>query len=254
MKLSKQKAFNERMGRKKFPGHINLAKGGAVVQKFADAGAVRGTQLSDPVYSAPTSQTTTGAPIAAGVQALPASSVPGVGGLVNQGAGVAQQAVGGLGQIAQGIASDFTAQNNFQAKGAALQPGTNADQLNSAYNGAQTALNQQQGLVNTLTPGVGQGAQSQANLTGMLTNQANGQGPNPAQAALNQQTGVNVANQAALMAGQRGAGANAGLIAREAAQQGAATQQQAVGQGATLQAQQQLAAEQNLQNLLQMLV
>jgi hypothetical protein len=51
------------------------------------------------------------------------------------------------------------------------------------------------------------------------------------------------------MAGQRGAAANPALIARQAAMQGANTQQQAVGQSAQLQAQQQLAAQQNLANL-----
>lgn len=94
------------------------------------------------------------------------------------------------------------------------------------------------GLKNVLAGQQGTAAQYQ--------NIANGTGPNPAQAALNQSTGQNVANQAALMAGQRGAGANVGLLARQAAQQGAATQQQAVGQGATLQANQQIAGLQGM--------
>lgn len=84
-------------------------------------------------------------------------------------------------------------------------------------------------------------------LAGQLGQMAQGQGPNPAQAALNQSTGQNIASQAALMAGQRGAGANPGMVGRNIAQQGGALQQQAVGQGATLQAQQQLAAIQALQ-------
>lgn len=87
----------------------------------------------------------------------------------------------------------------------------------------------------------------QQSLANTLLNQSQGQGPNPAQAALNQNTGNNIAAQAALMASQRGASANPGQIARMAAQQGAATQQNAVGQGATLQAQQELAAQQALQ-------
>lgn len=153
---------------------------------------------------------------------------------------------GGLG----GAVSGFLGTNNgFQAQQANITPGTNAGQLSTAYTGAQGALGQQENITNTLTPGVSQGANTQSNLTNMLTAQANGQGPNPAQAQLNQTTGQNIAQQAALAAGVRGSGANAGLIAAQNAQQGAATQQQAVGQAATLGAQQQLAAESNLQNL-----
>jgi hypothetical protein len=82
-----------------------------------------------------------------------------------------------------------------------------------------------------------------------LLNQSQGIGPNPAQAALNSSTGQNVANQAALMAGQRGASANPALMAKLIAEQGARTQQQAVGQSATLQAEQQLAAQRELGGL-----
>lgn len=153
------------------------------------------------------------------------------------------------GGIGGAIGNLLGSQNQFQAQGAPVQAGTNATQLNNAYNGAQNGLGAQQNLVNNLQGGVAQGANTQGNLTQQLTAQANGQGPNPALAELNQQTGQNIAQQAALAAGQRGAGANAGLLARENAQQGAATQQNAVGQAATLGAQQQLAAESNLQNL-----
>lgn len=104
--------------------------------------------------------------------------------------------------------------------------------------------NQGQGLANQFAGANGIGAQIAA--MGGMQNIANGQGPNPAQAMLNQATGQNVANQAALMAGQRGAGSNIGLMARQAAQQGGALQQQAVGQGATMQANQQIAALQGL--------
>lgn len=130
--------------------------------------------------------------------------------------------------------------NTFQAQGANLQAGTNAGQLNQAYNGAQTGLNQQQNFVNALQ---GQnGIQNQNANYNQLGQIASGQGPNPAAAQLAQATGANVANQAALMAGQRGSGANAGLIARQAAQQGANTQQQSAGQAATNQANQSLNA------------
>jgi hypothetical protein len=117
---------------------------------------------------------------------------------------------------------------------------TSAAQANTAYNGNQQALSQQQNFLNAVQGQNGLGNQSQ--VYGQLQNITSGQGPNPAQNMLNQATGQNVANQAALMAGQRGSGANAGLMARQAAQQGAATQQQAVGQGATMQANQSLGA------------
>lgn len=114
------------------------------------------------------------------------------------------------------------------------------------------ALQQQQNFLNALyqQPGgyLGQGNvfnQQQA-LANQLQQQTLGQGPNPAMAQLAQQTAANTANQAALMAGQRGSRANAGMIARQAGQRGAANQQQMVGQAATMQAQQQIAAQQQL--------
>lgn len=87
----------------------------------------------------------------------------------------------------------------------------------------------------------------QQSLANTLLNQSMGQGPNPAQMQLAQNTGTNIENQAALMAGQRGASANPGAIARLAAREGGAIQQNATGQGATLQAQQELAAQEALQ-------
>lgn len=153
---------------------------------------------------------------------------------------------GGLvGSINQGLGLN----NNFTAGSANIQAGTNQNQLNNSYNGVQTGLSNQQNLVNQTSVGTNQGLQAQGALSNQLSQEANGQGPNPAQAALNQSTGQNIQQQAALMAGQRGAGSNAGLLATQAAQQGASTEQQAVGQAATLQAQQQLAAQQAQQNL-----
>lgn len=210
MDIKKQKEFNAKMGkRKKSQG--GLIKRIGNIKYFDDGGTV---------LSGPSNSVVSGNPRTVNNNGL----------------------VGTVG-------NELGLNNQFQAGSANIQAGTNAAQLNNAYTQTQNALGQQQGIVNTLNPGVNQGVASQANLTGMLTNQANGVGPNPAQAALNQATGQNVSNQAALMAGQRGAGSNVGLIARQAAQQGAATQQGAVGQAATLQAEQQLAAEQNLQNL-----
>lgn len=118
--------------------------------------------------------------------------------------------------------------------------GTNGQQLQTAYTGAQDAITGQQNLLTALQGQNGLGNQSQ--VYNQLQNVASGNGPNPAQAMLNQSTGQNVSNQAALMAGQRGAAANPALIARQAAMQGANIQQQAAGQGATMQAQQSLNA------------
>ena len=76
-----------------------------------------------------------------------------------------------------------------------------------------------------------------------------GQGPSVAQSQLAETTGQNVARQQAMLAGQRGASANVGLMGRNIAQVGAQTQQQAAGQAATLRAQEQLAARQQLAGL-----
>lgn len=139
--------------------------------------------------------------------------------------------------------------NNFQASGANITPGTNTAQLNDAYTGVQNGLNTQAGLTNTLIPQAATGVGSQNALTDQLLAMSQGQGPNPALNQLAQSTGQNVANQAALAASQRGASGNVGLIARQAAQTGAGVQQQAAGQAATQAAQQQIAAQGNLANL-----
>jgi hypothetical protein len=140
------------------------------------------------------------------------------------------------------------------SKGAGFQAqGVDPAQLKTAYNQTQSSIKQQQDFVNALSGQNGLANQSnvfgqQQGLADQFQNIASGVGPNPAQAMLAQATGQNVSNQAALMAGQRGAGANTGLLARQAAQQGAGIQQQAAGQGATMQAQQSLAALGQLQN------
>lgn len=181
-----------------------------------------------------------------GVTNLNTGAVSGVGNAFssNPVVGAINTAVGNpIGQIGSALT------NNFQAGIANTQAGTNAGQLNQAYTGVQGALTGQQGIVNQTQPGLAQGLSAQGTLSGQLANEAAGSGPNPAQAALNQNTAQNIEQQAALAANTRGAGANAGLIAAQNAQQGAATQQQAVGQGATLSAEQQLAAQQQQQAL-----
>jgi hypothetical protein len=219
------------MKRPSFPHHQNLAKGGVV--KMA-AGGVTPTAVSAGAIQAP-------APVAS----APANTLQSAPSSVNT---TAATGAGGQG-ITGNISNLVGTNNNFQGQAANLTPGTNTGQLNQAYQGAQGALANQQNLVNLTTPGVLGAVNNQNTLANQYLAMSQGQGPNPAQAQLNQATGANVANQAALMAGQRGAGANVGLMARQAAQQGASTQQQAVGQAATLEAQQQIAAQQNLANL-----
>jgi hypothetical protein len=127
-----------------------------------------------------------------------------------------------------------------------IEPAT-AEQANQQYKNVQDTIAQQQAFLQAIQ--AQNGLQNQTNVYNQMQNIASGVGPNPAQAMLNQQTGANIANQAALMAGQRGAATNPALIARLAAQQGANLQQQAVGQGAALQANQQLAALNNMGNI-----
>lgn len=140
-------------------------------------------------------------------------------------------------QIAQAQATAAAASaaadkaNNSQQTQATNQIQQQQQQFANAY------LNQ--GLVN-----------NQNALTSQLQTAAAGGGPNPALDQLNQQTSTNTQNQAALQAGQRGAGANVGLAARNAGLQGAANQQNAVGQAATLEANQQIAARNQLQQQL----
>lgn len=89
--------------------------------------------------------------------------------------------------------------------------------------------------------------QNQNQLGSMLMNQANGQGPNPAQLMLNQATNQNIHQNAGFMASQKGI--NPALAMRQAGMNQANMSQQAAGQGALMGAQQQLAAQGQLQSL-----
>lgn len=135
----------------------------------------------------------------------------------------------------------------FRATAAPIATPVSEGQANTAFKQTQAGLSKQQQFLSALAAQNGIGNQSQ--VFSQLQGVANGTGPNPAMAQLNQATGQNIASQASLMAGQRGAGANIGLMARQAAQQGAGLQQQAVGQAATLQAQQQMGALGQMQDL-----
>jgi len=136
-----------------------------------------------------------------------------------------------------------------QANPNAGRGGAEQGHFNEAYGQTQDQYNSQQALLRYIQSQNTGAFQGQNQLAGQLQQQAAGQGPNPAQAMLAQQTSNNVAQQNALMAGQRGASANAGLLARQSAMQGANIQQNANLQAAQMQAQQQLAAQHQLQQL-----
>lgn len=103
---------------------------------------------------------------------------------------------------------------------------------------------QQQAFVNALMAQQG----TQAGLINQLQNQSMGAGPNPALQQLKQATGRNIAQQTGMIASQKGI--NPALAQRQAAQNAAMGGQQAAGQAGLLQAQQQLAAQQQLQQAL----
>jgi len=146
--------------------------------------------------------------------------------------------VGGIGDTFAG------AKRAPQLDMSGIQNPTSAEQIQQSQQQVADAYAQQMAFVQALQGNQGLSAQNQ--LMAQLQQQAQGQGPNPAAAQLAQATAANTANQAALMAGQRGASANAGLVGRQIAQQGAANQQNMIGQSATMQANQQLAAQQQL--------
>lgn len=127
--------------------------------------------------------------------------------------------------------------------------GSNGYNVTAGLPAGMQAVNQTANLQNMITGGqtaYGTANQGLNQLAQMLTQQAQGQGPNLANQQLQNFTGQNVANQAALMAGQRGAASNPGLIARQAAQIGSGAQQQAAGQASQNVLAQQLAAQQQL--------
>lgn len=84
-------------------------------------------------------------------------------------------------------------------------------------------------------------------LAGQLQAQAQGAGPNPAQAMLNNATNQNIQQNAGFLASQKGI--NPAAAIRQAGQNQANMSAQAAGQGAAMQAQQQINAQNALSNL-----
>lgn len=140
----------------------------------------------------------------------------------------------------------FSGSKSYQAQ-SGLQPG----QLQQTYEQQQDAIKRMQEFATAVA---GQGGlanqsqvfQQQQALAQQLQQMGQGQGPSAAQAMLTQQAGNIGAQQAALAASQRGASQNVGLVGRQAAMAGMGAQQQAAGQAATLRAQEQLGALEQL--------
>lgn len=135
------------------------------------------------------------------------------------------QAIGSVGGLTNNVAQGFTPQNTYQASNP-----LNTTALNTNITNAQGNL----GQLNTQQQALAQALQAQAN----------GQGPNPAQNMLNQQTNQNIQQNAGMIASQKGI--SPALATQLAAQNQGNMSQQAAASGATLGAQQQLAAQSGL--------
>lgn len=118
---------------------------------------------------------------------------------------------------------------------------------NSVLAQQQALANQLQGTASSQTGAQNQSdilAQQQA-LASQLQNQANGQGPNPAQQQYQQNINAGTQAAAGTIASQKGI--SPALMAEMIARQQGSANQNAAGTAATLQAQQQIAAQQALQ-------
>lgn len=147
-----------------------------------------------------------------------------------------------MGGVVGAIANPFVA--GQAALAGSLGGGGNFDigQALGAKNGynAQTAPGTLESLQAGQT-GYNNAMTGQAALIQALQAQAAGQGANPAQAMLNQATNQNIAQNTGMIASQKGI--NPALAVRQASQNAASMGQQAAGQAATMQAQQQIAAQ-----------
>jgi len=123
------------------------------------------------------------------------------------------------------------------------------EQAQQLYDMQQQRLRQQQQFTQALMQQTPQALAQQKMLGQQLTAASQGLGPSVAQAQLAEATAQNAQRQAALMQSQRGASANLGTMARNISDVESKTQQDAARQGATLRAQEQIAARQQLANL-----
>lgn len=144
------------------------------------------------------------------------------------GFGAASNVISPLSGFTNNLATSFTPQNTFSA---------NAPVNIGALNGQ---IAQSQGNFNANN--FNQNALAQA-----LQQQAQGGGPNPAQAMLQQATNNSIQQNSGMISSQKGI--NPALAARLGAQNAASQSQAAAGQGAVMGAEQQLGAQNSLQNL-----
>jgi hypothetical protein len=133
----------------------------------------------------------------------------------------------------------LSSENKSETKGAD-QDGVIGNQSNNVNN----SYNNQTQLANALYGNQGQAIGNQATLGEMLLAQSQGQGPNPAQQQYQNNVGQIAQQQAGAIASAKGI--SPALAAQLMSQQGGQAMQNAAGNSAVLQAQQQLAAQQQL--------
>lgn len=177
--------------------------------------------------------------------------------------GPAGTQVGGAaaGNILTNPAKGLTPQDTFQATTPGIQTSDWLPSMNlglDAFKNSQGILGNQIGSVNgyagqqagqagnvaSAAGSLGGVLARQQGLEDMLTGQANGTGPNPAQSQFQQNVNQNIAQEAGSIGSVKGL--NPALAAKMAAENAGQQGQAAAGQAATLQAQQQIAAEQAL--------
>lgn len=183
---------------------------------------------------------------------------------------------GGQGPLGGNLMNKAGLQNNYQAQAPDIQKSDFQHPMDSGYfdyKNSQAGLGNQysdlrglSGQQRDTTAGIGKEAGAVSGLAGSqglggvlsqqqslaqaLQAQANGQGPNPAQDQFKQNVNQAIAQNAGMVASQKGI--NPALAARMAGQNAASMTQGAASNEAQLQAQQQLAAQQELgQNLAQ---
>lgn len=151
-----------------------------------------------------------------------------------------------------GFVGDLFGTSSGNTGGAGMRfdaTGASPGQINQAWTNTQQGLANQDAFLAALAAQHGVSNQSdvfgqQQALASMLQQQAAGQGPNPVQSQYQQNINQIAQQQAGAIGAQKGI--NPALAARLAVSQGGAMKQNAAGQAATLQAQQQLSAQQAL--------
>lgn len=195
--------------------------------------------------------------------------IPGIMGLPNL-----HNPFGGGGGSGGGVIGAITPQNSFQAQTPDItttnwSPGMalGQDTFKQGVGDAQNAVGSLNGIGakqvwsgNQITndavdtrklagpAGLGGVLGQQQSLAGALADQAAGRGPNPAQDQFQQNVNQAIAQNAGMVASQKGL--NPALAARMAGENAASMQQNAASNAAQLQAQQQLAAQGQLGNVL----